>query len=343
MCADDPERGVRGRALRDEPGDERSAAEDEPAPAARVPGVRFRQLPEACLFQPLGRIGHGVVRRRTGRQKGHQIVGVSAVEAGGRAHVVHLNDGRVRHGRTAADSRNAGAAGRVVHVPAAFQPGGRSNRRCSCLRSPRRMRGSISGVVAERCARLLRPAQKIQASPGGASGSMGAPGCWEQPEAPRGRDSSRATMNARWRSSAIRTNSSAGEEKPRWKRRSSTVRRWSRRACRVYGGRARDSPAGAVPRRAGRRRPRGRPGRAARGGAGRCRSDSGPSRRAPRGRGPRWGARSSRCSSWRGRARRRSGRRCRGRRRQPRTPRGGRRRTAPADGRRGCPGQPAAP
>lgn len=92
--ADDAERGVRRGALRDVPGDDRAAAQHVLAAARGLPGVGLRDLAETGLLQPRGGARHGVVRGRARRQEGHQVVGVAAVEAGGCAHGVHLNDVR---------------------------------------------------------------------------------------------------------------------------------------------------------------------------------------------------------------------------------------------------------
>lgn len=92
--ADDAEGRVRLGTLGDVPGHDRAAAQHVLAAGRPLPGVRLRDLPETGLLQPFGGVRHGVVRRRAGRQEGHQVVGVAAVEAGGCAHGVHLNDVR---------------------------------------------------------------------------------------------------------------------------------------------------------------------------------------------------------------------------------------------------------
>ncbi len=107
----DPERGVRRGALRHVPGDDRPTAQDV-LPARRgVPGRGLLDLPETGLLQPGRGRGDGVVRGGTGHQEGHQVVGVPAVEAEGRTHVLHCIDGGPG-GFTADGRRRPSSSGR---------------------------------------------------------------------------------------------------------------------------------------------------------------------------------------------------------------------------------------
>jgi hypothetical protein len=118
----DPERGVGAGALRHVPGHDGAAPQDVLPAQRAVPGIRLLDLPEPGLLQPCGGRGHSVVRGGCGHQEGHQIVGVPAVEAEGRAHVPHCNDGGP--GRlTVYDGGRGPVSGKLPGTPTAPTPG----------------------------------------------------------------------------------------------------------------------------------------------------------------------------------------------------------------------------
>ncbi len=86
VCTDNSVRSRGACALGHVPGDDRAAAQHILPAGPAVPFIDLGDLPEPGLVQPLRRIRHRVVGRRTGGEEGHEVVGVAAIEAGGVGH-----------------------------------------------------------------------------------------------------------------------------------------------------------------------------------------------------------------------------------------------------------------